>query len=87
MHLSPPPPQVASCVGSFLKKFGDDVLPLVETLLMSKYGAMLTVRKSVHAAPQLVTLLLRPAAFPTACHGHMVLRAVADGLNLQWLLP
>ncbi|KAG2489783.1 hypothetical protein HYH03_011733 [Edaphochlamys debaryana] len=34
--------QVATAVGAFLKKFGDDVLPLVESLLMSRYGAMLT---------------------------------------------
>ncbi|PNH09582.1 Importin-5 [Tetrabaena socialis] len=34
--------QVATAVGAFLKKFGDDVLPLVESLLMTRYGAMLT---------------------------------------------
>ncbi|KAG2431232.1 hypothetical protein HXX76_009760 [Chlamydomonas incerta] len=34
--------QVAACVGAFLKKMGDDVLPLVESLLMARYGAMLT---------------------------------------------
>ncbi|KXZ45960.1 hypothetical protein GPECTOR_49g544 [Gonium pectorale] len=34
--------QVGTVVGAFLKKFGDDVLPLVENLLMTRYGAMLT---------------------------------------------
>ncbi|GLI67663.1 hypothetical protein VaNZ11_011915 [Volvox africanus] len=34
--------QVATAVGAFLKKFGDDVLLLVESLLMTRYGAMLT---------------------------------------------
>ncbi|GFR44315.1 hypothetical protein Agub_g5527 [Astrephomene gubernaculifera] len=34
--------QVSTAVGAFLKKFGDDVLPLVESLLVTRYGAMLT---------------------------------------------
>lgn len=35
--------QVATAIGAFLKKFGDDMLPLVESLLMTRYGPMLTV--------------------------------------------
>lgn len=45
MHAVPPSLQVANCMGSFLKKLGDDALPYVETLMVD-VGKMLDKKRS-----------------------------------------